>query len=265
MRMQSGRIRASNTRHMTRRILRSFAGIMAALVLLIAGEVLIVMRKDFIRADPEEPIQGVFGDPNLPALRFAVLGDSTSVGLGTVQEASFPWRLATRLGEHLHVDLKVFGKSGAQSLDVATDQVPRAIAWKPDLALIEIGANDATHATPVRSVRAQVGAAVKDLKAAGIDVVVVGPPAMGTSRVFPQPIRALSGFNGRRVERAIKSVASAESVPYIELASRTQQAFRDEPEKHYSSDGFHPGGPGYELWARVMYPGVLEAALRAAH
>lgn len=247
-----------------RKAARILAGGMAGVLVILAVEVIYVMRRDYLRDDPELPIRGQFGDPSSPRLRFVVLGDSTSVGLGTVPEASFPWRLARRLGERLNVDLTVLGNSGARISDVSRFQVPAALALDPDLVLIEIGANDATHVTPMKKVRAEARRALRTLKAAGINVVVVGPPAMGTSRAFPQPLRSLSGLNGRRVERAIKSVADAEGVSYVELASGTAPAFRRDPEKYYSSDGFHPGARGYELWADVMYPGVLPVALDAA-
>lgn len=237
---------------------------MAGLIALLAAEALFVWKRDYINTDPELPIRAEFGDPSHPRLRFVVLGDSTSIGLGTVPEASYPWRLAKRLGEQLHVELTVLGRSGARTQDVAATQVPGAVALEPDLVLIEIGANDATHATPIKKVRVQATRAVRDLQRAGIDVVIAGPPGMGTSRAFPQPLRALSGWNGRRVERAIKSVAAAEGVEYLELASHTAPAFRGDPERYYSSDGFHPGAAGYALWADVMYPGVLEAARKAA-
>lgn len=248
---------------MPKRFVQITAGAVALLIAVIAVEVVFTLRRDFLRADPDLPIRGKFGDPSLPRLRFAVLGDSTSVGLGTVPEASFPWRLASRLGERFHVDLVVLGSSGAKTADVAADQVPRAIDLEPDLVLIEIGANDATHVTPMREVRAQMRQAIRALSAAKIDVVVAGPPAMGTSRAFPQPLRALSGLNGRRVRRTIESEARRQGVSYIELASKTRDAFKNDPARLYSPDGFHPGAAGYELWADVMYPGILQAAKAA--
>lgn len=240
------------------------AAIGGGLIALLVAEAIFVMKREYIRAEPELPIRGQFGETTLPPLRFSVLGDSTSVGLGTVPEASYPWRLATRLGEKFRVDLTVLGRSGAKAADVADLQVPQAKELEPDLVLIEIGANDATHVTPLSEVREKMRSALRELKAENIDVVVVGPPGMGTSRAFPQPLRFLSGVNGRRVARAIESVARAENVQFIELASGTAPKFREDPGTYYSSDGFHPGAPGYELWADVMYPGVLEAAVKAA-
>lgn len=247
---------------MRRKVVRISALAAAVSLAVMTAEVVFVLRREYIKDGPELPISGNFGDPSLPTLRFAVLGDSTSVGLGTVPEASFPWRLASKLGKHFNVDLVVLGAPGAQTADVAGSQVHRAIEFNPDLVLIEIGANDATHVTPVKKVSEDATRAIRTLKAAQIRVVVAGPPAMGTSRAFPQPLRALSGLNGRRMMRAFESVARTEGVAYIDLASKTRRAFQENPGRFYSSDGFHPGATGYKLWADAMYPEVRRAALK---
>jgi len=233
--------------------------LMATLSLL-GIEVALAMRKDFFTADPKTPISGEFGDKAQPALSFVVLGDSTSVGLGAEPHQSFPWLLAERLGEHFHVQLQVLGTSGAKTADVADGQVGRAVAIHPDLVLIEIGANDATHLTPVKRVRSKMRQALASLTNSGIKVVVAGPPDMGTSRAFAEPLRSLSGFNGVRMKRAIEAEAKVARVPFIELAEKTGPAFQADPDKYYSTDKFHPGANGYKLYADVMFPGVLRAA-----
>ncbi|MGI8427219.1 MAG: SGNH/GDSL hydrolase family protein [Actinomycetota bacterium] len=227
---------------------------------LLGLELALAMRRDFFTADPKAPISGEFGDKSLPALSFMVLGDSTSVGLGAEPHQSFSWLLGERLGKHFHTQLKVLGTSGAKTADVADRQVGRAVAMRPDLVLIEIGANDATHLTPVKQVRSKMRLALATLSKAGIKVVVAGPPDMGTSRAFAEPLRSLSGFNGERMRRAIQAETRAAGVVYVELAQKTGPAFQADPAKYYSTDLFHPGAEGYKLYADVMFPGVLKAA-----
>jgi len=234
-------------------------GLIATLGLL-GIEVALAMRRDFFTTDPKTPISGEFGDKKSPALSFVVLGDSTSVGLGAEPRQSFPWLLGERLGEHYHVQLQVLGTSGAKTADVAGGQVSRAVAIRPDLVLIEIGANDATHLTSVRTVRSKMRLALAALSKAGIKVVVAGPPDMGTSRAFAEPLRSLSGFNGVRMKRAIEAEAKAAGVAFIELAEKTGPKFDADPARYYSTDMFHPGANGYKLYADVMFPGVLRAA-----
>jgi lysophospholipase L1-like esterase len=166
------------------------------------------------------------------------------------------------MGSQLHVELEVLGAGGATTKDVAESQVSQALSMKPDLVLIEIGANDVTHLSRLETVRSKMAEALDRLGAARINLVVAGPPHMGTSRAFAQPLRALSGMRGKAVRRTIEAEVTRRGVPYIDLSAGTHDQFDRFPSKYYSDDWFHPGKGGYRLWAEVMYPTVLEAALK---
>lgn len=232
-------------------------------VVLLGGEVAYTLSRDFPLVDPPQAIHGKFGDPSLPPLKFVVLGDSTSVGVGTSPENSFPWLLATRLGEKFFVTLDVVGVGGATTKDLP-GQVDKALALQPDLILVEIGANDTTHIVPLRKVEKSIKEALDELQASGVKLVVAGPPHMGTSPAFPQPLRMVSGWRGAAVGRRIEEAANERKIPYIDLAGGTEDQFRNDPEAYYSVDWFHPGAGGYKLWAEVMYPTVLAEAERPA-
>lgn len=232
-------------------------------IVLLGGEAVYTLNRNFPLVDPPQPIHGEFGDPSLPPLRFVVVGDSTSVGVGTSPENSFPWLLATRLGEKFRVTLDVVGFGGAMTRDLP-GQVEKALALQPDLVLIEIGANDTTHIVRLGKVEDNIEAALDKLQASGVKLVVAGPPHMGTSPAFPQPLRMVSGWRGSAVGRRIEQAAVERNIPYIDLAGGTEEQFREDPEAYYSVDWFHPGAGGYKLWAEVMYPTVLEVAERPA-
>jgi lysophospholipase L1-like esterase len=243
------------------RVLKLGALIIGGFVLLIGAEVLLIFRRDFPLADPEGPIRGEFGDTGLPTLRFVVLGDSTSVGVGTTPDKSFPWVLATRLSERFHVILEVVGKGGATVRDLAEEQVPKALALKPDLILVEAGANDTTHVTPPWVVRSRFSEALDRLMEVGVPLVVAGPPDMGAISFMAQPLRALAGLQSDKVTSIIESEAERRGLPYVDLQGGVRNAKLPPGFRYYSSDEFHPGEGGYGLWAEVMYPAVLEAAL----
>ena len=231
-----------------------------AIVLFLGAEIIYTVRRDYPLRDPEHPIRGEFGSPSLPELRFVVLGDSTTTGVGTTPDKSFPWLLATWLGQKYHVKLEVVGVGGATTSDVAKLQVDRALALKPNLILLEVGANDTTHAVPLRMVRSNIAQVLDRLKAGGSKLVVAGPPHMGTSPAFLEPLRTISGWRGVAVGRRIEEEARKRGIPYIDLAEGTREQFETDPEKYYSIDWFHPGEGGYRLWAEVMYPTVLQVA-----
>ena len=249
-------------REMTKKLVKSAAALAGAVVALLMAEALMVLSREYVKDGTGRRISGQFGDSSLPPIHLAVLGDSTAIGLGAEIEDSYPWRIAKRLGEFFSVRLVVLGTSGAKTSDVAKSQVQQAIEMNPDLVLIAIGANDATHVTMIKNVRDDMGGVLDRLKEAGIDAVVAGPPHMGTSRAFPQPLRALSGINGKRVAGAIREETLRRGLPFIDL-SVTAPAFKDEPQKHYSPDRFHPGPKGYEVWANAMFPAVRKAALES--
>lgn len=238
------------------------AGLVATFVLVLAGEVVYTLRRDFPLNDPEQPVAGEFGKPGAPELKFVVIGDSSSVGVGTTPEKSYPWLLSSWLGEQFHVTLNVVGFGGATTADVERTQVDAALALEPDLVLVEIGANDTTHLTPIPLVRRNISGALRRLAAGDAEVVVIGPPHMGTSPAFVEPLRSLTGLRGTMVKKAIEEEAEKLDLPFVDLAAGTRRAFENEPEEHYSSDWFHPGAAGYKLWAEVMYPAVLQAARR---
>lgn len=218
------------------------------------------MRREFFREGPKQQIRGEFGDPDSPELRFVVMGDSTSVGVGTDPENSFPWLLAEKLGASFRVKLFVVGRSSARAADVAQVQLPQAISLEPDLLMMEIGANDATHLTSINKVTESIERVVEVTSKLEIVLVVAGPPNMGTTRAFAEPLRSLSGWSGQRVQRAIEAVVLPKAIPYIDLAAGTGDLFDRDPEKYYSKDMFHPGPDGYALWAEVMYTVVSKAA-----
>ncbi len=243
---------------MRRNGVRILAIVAGGALLLIGIEVFLAFRRDYFVEGPEEPITGSFGHPSLPSLRFVVVGDSTSVAVGARPQESFPWIIAKRLGEKFQVELHVVGVSGARIEDAASEQVPAAIALKPDLVLIEIGANDATHLTSSKTVRAEMKQMLDALEKAKISVVVAGPPDMGTTRAFAEPLRTLSGWSGAKVQRAIEQVVKPRGIPYVDLAAGTGPAFDADPTLYYSADMFHPSAEGYALWADVIYSGVLQ-------
>lgn len=245
-------------------MLRLLALAAGGVVILLGAQVLFALRRDYSLRGPEQPIRGDFGDPSFPKLTFVVLGDSTSVGVGTTPENSYPVLLAKWLGQSFRVRLEVVGAGGATTTDVAERQVKPALALNPDLILVEVGANDTTHVTPLGVVRAEMGKALDALGGGGRTLVVAGPPHMGTSPAIPRPLRTVTGWRGAAVRRTIESEVRKRGLPYIDLSAGTYRQFAGDAPRYYSADWFHPGTAGYKLWAQVMFPQVLEAARMAA-
>ena len=117
-----------------------------------------------------------------PAIKVALLGDSSAAGYGVARVEETPGAfLASGLAESAdrRVHLRAFAVVGAESSHLAA-QVDRALPTSPDVVVISIGANDVTHTVrPAHSVQ-HLAEAVRRLRGAGVEVVVGTCPDLGT-------------------------------------------------------------------------------------
>jgi acyl-CoA thioesterase-1 len=126
-------------------------------------------------------------------------GDSLTAGLGLPAEASFPSRLEARLkaegvGWHV-VNAGVSGDTTAGGLA----RLDWALAGKPAIVILELGANDALRGIEPSIVRANLDAMIGKIQASGAKLLLMGmraPPNLGEEyqhefeRIYPELARA---------------------------------------------------------------------------
>jgi acyl-CoA thioesterase I len=110
------------------------------------------------------------------------LGDSLTAGYGLEHKDSFPTRLEAALKAAGH-DVRVInaGVSGDTSAG-GLSRLAWALADKPSLAIVELGANDGLRGLDPQSTFDNLDAIIGRLKAAGVDVLLAGmlaPPNLG--------------------------------------------------------------------------------------
>jgi len=129
-------------------------------------------------------------------VRIVVLGDSLTAGYGLPQQAAFPAQLETALQEHGH-QVKVFnaGVSGDTSFG-GLSRLDWALADKPDLVIVELGANDALRGLQPIQTRQNLDTILKRLKQQNIHALLTGmkaPRNLGEAyynsfdRIYPEP------------------------------------------------------------------------------
>jgi lysophospholipase L1-like esterase len=243
-----------------RRVAFGLAATTVAAGALLGGEALYVTRREYLSADTAPAIRGTYGRAFAPPLRFAVLGDSTGAGVGVSRvEDSVAGRIAQVLADTgRFVTLDGLAVSGSRVADLAP-QVSRALVHRPDVALVLIGANDATHATRLGGIRHDIGEAVGRLTRAGVAVVVGTCPDMGAATAFPEPLREVVAWLGRRVGAASGDAARAAGAAVVDIGAETGAAFRADPRRYLASDRFHPSADGYALWANAVAGAVRQA------
>jgi acyl-CoA thioesterase-1 len=126
-------------------------------------------------------------------------GDSLTAGLGLPADEAFPARLQTKLrGQGLSVRVIDAGVSG----DTTTGGLARldwVLADKPDLVILELGANDALRGIDPQIVRANLEAMIDKIRASGAALLLAGMRApsnwgadyqQGFDRIYPDLAQA---------------------------------------------------------------------------
>ena len=243
------------------RAVRSLAattvGLAAGTVALLVAEAVVARTRPYLLPDSAPEVEGEFGDPADVPLRLAIVGDSTAAGVGVdLTEDTVGAQVAAALSTERRVTLTSVAIAGSRTGDLGP-QVSRALLGHPDAVLMLIGANDATHGTPLARVLHQQATAVSRLRAEGVAVVVGTCPDMGARNLLP-PLRQLVAWQGRRVARVQGLAVREAGGAAVPLGLICGPQFRADPES-LSDDRFHPSAHGYRLWTEALLPTVQRA------
>src|SRR5688572_26152899 len=198
--------------------------------------------------------------PATPRLRFVVLGDSTTAGVGVERaEDSLPYLIAQRVAdaESMPVHVVSYGWAGARVADLVRQQLPRALEpiraseTKPflpdaDLVAVVIGSNDATHNTPPGRFRADLRSVLEGIRAAAPDarVVLAGIPAFRGALRGIEPLIFIADQYARLLRPIARAEAGRAGAAYADLARDVPERIRGRTDV-LSSDRFHPSVVGY--------------------
>jgi len=179
-------------------------------------------------------------------VRITWLGDSLAAGLGCDDVVDTPAHLTARLLERA-VDVTVLAVPGARVAHVLEEQLSQ-VAPDTDLFVLCVGANDVASATPRARYTAQLDQVLARL--APTPVIVLSLPDMAMADRMAQPLRSLAGARARWFEAARAQVAQRHGHTIsVDIASRPPGLSRREGRAMLCADRFHPGPPGYRVWA----------------
>ncbi|MFB4313009.1 SGNH/GDSL hydrolase family protein [Actinomadura sp. 21ATH] len=230
---------------------------------LIVAEAL--MARKLIMATPAggpPPADGLYGGglPGEP-LSFAVLGDSTAAGLGVHTPEETPAALlAAGLSSIAGrpVRLTNVARSGARSA-VLAGQVTRALAVRPEIVVIMVGANDVTGRVPPGESVRHLAAATERLRATGCEVVVGTCPDLGSVRQLMQPLRWFARRLSRQLAAAQTIVTVEQGARSVSLGDLLGREFAADPREMFSADRYHPSARGYAAAAAAVLPSMAAA------
>jgi lysophospholipase L1-like esterase len=211
--------------------------------------------------DPPDPT-GWYGRGRPgPAIKVALLGDSSAAGYGVDRVEQTPGALlASGLAERAdrRVHLRELAVVGAMSSDLAR-QIERALPSEPDVAVILIGANDVTHRVrPSASVR-HLSDGVRRLQDAGVSVLVGTCPDLGTVKPIAPPLKQVARAWSRRLAAAQTIAVVEQGGRSVSIGSVLGPEFAAAPTVLFGPDRFHPSADGYRSLVQVLLPSVLAA------
>ena len=188
-----------------------------------------------------------------------MLGDSIAAGQGAARRTETPGaRLADRLREDGHtVTTRVFAVPGARS-DALAGQVDLAVGWRPDVAVVVVGANDLIHRTRATHAARELADAVRRLRDVGAEAVVAPAPDLSALPDVPPGLRPVLRSASMLLRDCQIAAAIAAGAHVADRDHATAAAFAAD-HALFSSDGFHPSGRGYAVITDALYPAVAEA------
>lgn len=198
--------------------------------------------------------------PARPAIRIAMLGDSTAAGYGVQRDRETPAaQLAINISAAARRPVHVTNVAvvGAESKDLPSQL--EALGERPiDLAVVMIGANDVTERTKPSVAVPYLEDLVVRLRERGAEVLVGTCPDLGTIRPISQPLRAYARRLSRQMAREQTVAAVRAGGRTVSVGDLLGPLFATRLDL-FSADRFHPNAAGYEVATLTLLPSALDA------
>jgi lysophospholipase L1-like esterase len=196
-------------------------------------------------------------------VRFAVLGDSLSEGVGDPLPGG-GWRgwtalLAEGLTARPQDTVRVNAAwSGARTGDVAGAQLAAALRLDPHLASVVVGGNDTLRGGfEIRHVAADLHRTIGTLRAAGAEVLTACLPDPGTVLDLPWPLARPLERRMRALNDTVHALSAHHGTLHAHIADHP---LRTTPGA-LSADRLHPSEIGHRMLARDFHELLAAAGL----
>ena len=176
-----------------------------------------------------------------PWRRFVVVGDSVAEGLGDPVDGyvNLPWadRIAVELTaarpELAYLNL---GERELRAAEVRARQLEPALAFRPDLAMVAAGGNDALRRSyRPETVDRDLAAIVSALRDTGADVITVGLFDVSYAPAFRPKVRPQLGDRMRELSHRTRELGAALGTLHVDLTYHPAVRLPG----IYSADGLH--------------------------
>jgi acyl-CoA thioesterase-1 len=199
------------------------------------------------------------GTASTRAIRVTVAGDSLALGIGASDSSQgFAFELFRRIqAERSGSEITNLAIGGTTADDVMRLEVPRIAATRPDVVLVEVGANDAVRRRSAATFARQYASLVHAVAQAAprARIVLFNVPDVAISPIFddaskPKLRRLVQAYNV-----AVADAARDARDPVVDLYHISERARRD-VDRFFSADLFHPSDAGHAAIAAAAWPTV---------
>lgn len=185
-------------------------------------------------------MNGAQKDGNSTTRLIVAFGNSLTAGYGVALDEAYPSLLENRLRKEKFLYRVVNAGISGDTTSGGLSRIDSVIRRKPDIVIVELGANDGLRGTPVEMIQSNLGQIIKQLQKKKIKVLLAGmrlPPNYGPEYT--------DGFH-----RMYLSLAAKYKIPVIPFFLEGTAA----TEGLNQADGLHPTAEGYQLVVNHLWP-----------
>jgi len=174
--------------------------------------------------------------------RIVAIGDSLTAGLGVDAEETYPALLERRLQAEGYVCRVINAGVSGDTTAGGLRRVDWLLKSKPDLVVLELGANDGLRGLDLNQTEANLAQIIQRLQSAGVQVVLAG-------------MRIPTNY-GREYTGAFAAIYPRLAARYhLVLIPFFLEGVAADPHLN-QADGIHPTAAGYEVIVNHLLPTV---------
>jgi acyl-CoA thioesterase-1 len=173
------------------------------------------------------------------------VGDSLTAGFGLREEDAYPAQLERKLHAAGYRWRVINAGINGETSSGALSRINWILKLKPDIVILETGANDGLRGIDPRVMQDNIGEIVRILKKNNVKVVLAGMRMLtNMGREYTEAFSAVYPRVARREELIL--------IPFF-LAGVAGDPLLNQ------SDGIHPVAEGYRIVVETVYPYLLQA------
>ena len=201
----------------------------------------------FLGCDRQQQIPSTEETATAPQYKGTIIavGDSLTAGLGVAESDAWPALLENKLRENGYnwqvINAGISGETSSGTLS----RIKWIMTQKPDIVILETGANDGLRGIPVPVIEENISRAVQILQEGNITVVLAGMQIV--QNLGPEYTAAFAG-----IYPAIAEKQECVLVPFF------LQNVAGEPSLN-QADTIHPNEEGHKIISKTVYPYILQA------